>query len=149
MTERLNLLPLLLGVRLRDARRFIDASDLHLVMELRFAFVYDAADRRGRARLGCAGKGDMPFAGHQAAGRVEANPPGTRQIHFAPSVQVGEVNGSSAWAIQRFHVGRELDEVAADKARGQTKMAQQLNQQPPRVPAGTAEPRERLFGGLN
>src|ERR1022692_1934685 len=87
--------------------------------------------RRRRLLSGATGERDMPFPREQTAGRVEANPAGAGQIHFAPRMQVGEVNLGAARAVERLNIGRELYQVATDEARGQTKMAKQLHHQPP------------------
>ena len=47
VAERLNFPPLLVGVRLGDARRFVNARHRHCEVELRFALVHAAADGRG------------------------------------------------------------------------------------------------------
>ncbi len=49
--ERLDALPLRVGVGQRDARVFVDARHRHLVRELHFALIHGAGDRRGRGRL--------------------------------------------------------------------------------------------------
>jgi hypothetical protein len=92
VAEAFDLDPLLVGVGLGDARRFPDAGDLHVVLELGFALVA-AGDRRGGSRLGRAGERDVAFAGEQAGGRIEADPAGARQVDLGPGVQVGEVLG--------------------------------------------------------
>ena len=84
--------PLLVGVRLRDARIFVDPRDRHLEVEIgRPRAVGGAGDRRGADRLGRAGQRDVAFAAEQAGGRVEPDPAGAGQKHFGPGVQVGEV----------------------------------------------------------
>ena len=80
----------------------------------------------------------MAFAGQQARGRVEADPAGAGQVDLAPGVQVGEVDLGAAGAVERLHVGLELDQVAGDEARRQAQVAQQLHQQPAGVAAGAA-----------
>ena len=52
-------------------------------------------------------------------------------------------------AIERFDVGRELDQVAGDEPRGQAEIAQDLHQQPGRVAARSGAFGERLFAGLH
>ena len=80
----------------------------------------------------------MAFAGEQAGGGVEADPAGAGQVDFGPGVQIGEVGGGAGGAVERLHVGRELDQVAGDEARGEAEMAQDLDQQPGRIAAGAA-----------
>ena len=104
MTERFDLLPLLLGVRLRDARRLEHSRDPHLVNELRFARVHRPANRRGTGRLGRAGERDVTFAREQTGSRVEADPTGAGQKDFAPGVEVGEIDFRAGGAVQRLHV---------------------------------------------
>ncbi|MNY01108.1 hypothetical protein D3C86_1336240 [compost metagenome] len=77
----------------------------------------------------------MPFTGKQPGGRIQADPAGTGQIHFAPGVQVGEVCFGAGRAIQRLDVGGQLNQVSGDKAGGQAQVTQQLHQQPSRVSA--------------
>ena len=119
--------PLLFGVGLGDARRFVDARDFHVVAELDFALV-DAAFYGGCAgRQRRAGQRDVAFTGQQARGRVQANPAGARQVHLGPGVQVGEVDGGAAGAVQGFDVGRQLDQIARCKTCRQAAVAQQLH----------------------
>ena len=84
--------------------------------------------RRGRQR-------DVTLAGEQPAGGVQSHPARARQINFAPGVQIGEVLRRSSGTVERFFVGRELNQVAGDEAGGQTQVPQDLHQQPRRVPA--------------
>ena len=57
-----NLLPLLIGVWLGDARRFVNPRDPHVVIEFHFALVHAAFDRRGGRGLGCAGERNVALA---------------------------------------------------------------------------------------
>ena len=91
----------------------------------------------------------MALARQQAAGSVQANPTCAGQIHLAPSVQVGEVDFGAAGAVERFHIGFELNQVAGHKARCQAAVAQQLHQQPGRVTAGARGFGQRFFGRLH
>ncbi|MCY1214496.1 hypothetical protein D9M72_263100 [compost metagenome] len=149
VAEREHLGPLFFGVGLGDARRFVDARDLHLVAEFDLGLVDAAFDGRGARRRGRAGQRDVAFAGEQARGGVQADPAGARQEHLAPGVQVGEVDRGAAGAVERLHVGRELDQVARHEARGQAAVAQQLHQQPARVAARAAAVAERFFRRLH
>ena len=128
-------LPLGVGVGHGDARAFVDARDLHVVRELHLAFVHAPTDRGCRRRFGRAGHGDMTFTGHQARGRVQADPARAGQVDLAPGVQVGEVDLGARGAVERPHVGLELDQVPRHEARRQPQVAQQLHQQPAGVAA--------------
>src|SRR5262245_36924115 len=99
-------------------------------MKLRLAFVYCASYRRGTARLGRATERDVAFAGQQSARRIKADPAGAGQIHLAPRVQIGEVDLRPVWAVEGFHVGLELDQVAGNEARGASHRAQDGHEQP-------------------
>ena len=81
-------------------------------------------------RVGGAGERDVALAGEQAGGRVEADPAGAGQVDLGPGVQVGEVGLRPRRAVERLHVGLELDQVARDEARRQAEVPQQLHQQP-------------------
>ncbi len=133
--ERLDARPLLFGVGLGDARRLPFPRDAHVVLEIRLALVDRAFDRRGRRRVGRACERDVAFAGEQSGGRVEPDPAGARQIDLAPRVQVGEIDFSARRAVERLHVGLQLNQVARDEARGEAEVAQQLHQQPAGVAA--------------
>ena len=100
VTELVDRGPLLLGIRQRDARRFKDARDRHLDIELAFAIVDHAADRRGALWVGRGGERNVSLAREQAAGRVETDPTGTGKINFAPRVQVGEIFFRAAGAVE-------------------------------------------------
>ena len=93
----------------------------HVEPEFRLARLHQSGDRRGRLRIGRRGERDMALAGQQAGGGVEADPAGARQIDLGPGVQVGEVGGRALRAVQRLHVGDELDQVAGDEARGDSR----------------------------
>ena len=149
VAQAFDLRPLLLGVRLGDARRFPDALDLHVVVELDFGLVDRAGDRRRGAGLGRAGQRNVAFARQQAGGGIESDPARARQIDFAPGMQVGEILLRPRRAIERFHVGGELDQVAGDEARRQAQVTQQLHQQPRRVAARTGPFPERELRRLH
>ena len=90
----------------------------------------------------------MAFAGQQARGRIETDPAGAGQIYLAPGVQVGEVGGRAGRAVERFHVGDELDQVAGHEAGSDAQMTQQLHHQPSRITAGAREFGQGFFRGL-
>ncbi len=147
--ERIDGVPLRVGVWQGDARRFPDALHRHAVLERGLAVVDRAADRCRRRRLGRAGERDMSFAGVQARGRIEADPAGAGQIDLAPGMQVGEIDFGAARAVERLHVALQLDQVARDEARRQAQVAQQLHQQPAAVAARAAAVDERELGRLH
>ena len=72
----------------------------------------------------------MTFAGQQAGRRVEADPARAGQIDLGPGVEVGEILVGAGRAVEGDDVGLELDEVSGDEARGETQMAEHLDQQP-------------------
>ena len=141
--------PLVLGVRLGDARRLEDAGDRHLVVKLDLALVHRTADRRRAARRRRAGHRNMAFAGHQSRSRVETDPARAGQEDLAPGVQVGEIDLGATGAVERLDVGFELDQVARDEARGQPEVAQRLHQQPTGVAATSRTQRQRFLGRLH
>ncbi len=86
--------PLRIGVRLRDARRFPDARHRSSRERTRLRLRRRAPEiGAARRRLRRAGERNVPFAGEQARRRVEADPARAGQIHLAPRVQIGEVLG--------------------------------------------------------
>ena len=84
--ERVDGAPLLLAVRLRDTRRLDDALHVHYVRELRLRFLERAGDRRGAHGMRRARERDVPLAGQEARGRIEADPARARQIDLGPRV---------------------------------------------------------------
>ncbi len=91
MAQRLDPLPLLVGVGQGDPRVLVNPRDRHLMDELDFAGIDAAGNRRGRGGFGRGGQRDMAFAGEQAGSRVEADPAGAGQIDLGPGVEIGEV----------------------------------------------------------
>ena len=71
---------------------------------------------------------NVAFACQQARGGVEPHPARARQIHLAPGVQVGEVHFGAARAVERFHIGGQLNQIARDKAGGDVHVPKQLHQ---------------------
>ena len=149
LAHRDDRVPLRVGIRLRDARRFVDALHRHLVRELDFAVVDGAGDGRGARRLGRARQRNVTFAREQTGSGVEADPAGAGQIDFAPRVQVGEVAGRAFRAVERGDVGHELNQVAGHESRRQPEMTHQLHEQPRRIAARSAAQFERLLLGLH
>ena len=140
--------PLLIGVRLGDARGFVNSLDRHLVTELGIARVQQAGDGRGAAGVRCAGERDVPLAGQQPGRGVESDPAGARQVRFGPRMQVRKIGGGSSRSFERLHVRHELNQIAGDEARGESQMAYDLDQQPSRVAAGAAAQRQGLLASL-
>ena len=64
-------------------------------------------------------------------------------------MQVGEILLRARRAVERFHVGGELDEIAGDESRRQAHVTQQLHQQPRGVAARAGALRERELGRLH
>jgi len=91
----------------------------------------------------------MSFAGEQTRRRIEPDPAGAGQIHFAPRVKVGEVAFGSRRAVERFLVGRELNQIAGHEPRGQSKLTKKLHEQPRRVAARAARGRQRFVRSLH
>ena len=116
-----------------------------VVQELDLALVDRARDRRRARRLRRARERDVPFAGEQARGRIEADPAGAGQVDLAPRVQVGEVLLGARRAVERFDVGGQLDQVAGDEPRGEAEVAEQLHEQPRGVAAGARRQLERFL----
>ena len=70
--------------------------------------------RRARER-------DVALAGEQARRRIEPDPAGAGQVHLGPRVQVGEVALGARRAVERLHVGDELDQIAGNEAAARPK----------------------------
>ena len=141
--------PLFVVVGQGDARRFVDARDGHLVRERHLGRVDQPLDRRRARWLRRAGERNVAFARQQAAGRVQPDPAGARQIHLAPGVQVGEVHLGAARAVERLLIGLQLNQITRHEAGRKSAMAQQLHQQPARIAARAAGVLQRLLGRLH
>ena len=87
----------------------------------------------------------MSFAREQSGSWIEADPAAAGQVDFGPGVQVGEILVRAARAVERFDVGRELNQVAGNESRRQSKMPEQLHQQPGAIAAGAASERQRFL----
>ncbi len=149
LTQRHDVGPLFFGVRLGDTGRLVNAGDLHVVGKFHLALVRAAFNGGSTRRLGRAGQRNMAFTGQQTRGGVQPHPAGAGQIDLAPGVQVGKVNLGAAGAVERFHVGFQLNQIARHKARRQAAMAQQVNHQPSRIAARTRTQSERFFRRLH
>ncbi len=149
IAEREDVVPLLVGVRLGDARIFVHARHRHLVMELDLAGAHQARHRRGRLRARRRRERNVPLAGEQAGGGIEAHPAGARQIDLGPGVEIGEVRAGPGGAIEWLLVGAQLNQVAGDEASGQPEVAQRLDEQPRRVAARSAGQPQRVLARLH
>ena len=143
---RQDLAPLRVAVGPGDARRLQHPAHRHLEAEFHPRCLHRAADRGGGLRIGAGGQRDMALAGHQAGGGVQPDPAGTGQVDLRPGMQVGEIGLRPGRAVQRLHVGHQLDQVAGDEARRVAQVAQQLHQQPGGVAARALARAERLLG---
>ncbi len=136
-------------VGLGDARVFVDTGDIVAEFELDLAAVGGTDDRGGAGGLRRTGQRDVPFAGEQAGGGVEADPAGTGQVDLGPGVQIGEIVGGAFGAFQRLFVGDQLHQIAGHEARSQPQVAQDLHQQPGAVAAGAAGDFEGFLAALD
>ncbi len=114
------------GVRLGDARRLVDAPHAHLVAEDHLALVDCAADGRGALRIRRGGQRNVSFAREQPGRRIESDPAGAGEIHLGPRMQVGEIGCRTDRPVERLDVGRQLDQVTGDESRRQPEMAKRL-----------------------
>src|SRR4030095_3605143 len=64
-------------------------------------------------------------------------------------MQIGEILFRPGRAVERFDVRGELDQIAGDKSRGESKITQKLNEQPARVAARTRPVDKRLLRRLH
>ncbi len=127
----------------------MNPRDAHLVMKLDLARTDLARDRRCRRRLGCGREWYMPLAGKESRRWIEADPSRARKINLGPRMQIGEVLRRTDRTIERFHIGLELDEISRDEARREADVAQNLDQQPCGVAAGSFFQGQRLFARLD
>ncbi len=133
----------------RGARRFADAPDGHPVAEIDLAGVQRSADRGRSLGLRRTGQRDVPFARPKPGGGIQAHPSGSGKIGLGPGMQIGEIRFRSRRAVQGPDVGRQLNQVSGDKARGKAQVAQDVDQQPGGIAAGAAAQREGLLAGLH
>ena len=141
--------PGLVGKRRGDARRLADALDPHLEAEFAMGRLDHARDRRAGAIMRRGAQRQVALAAEQPRGRVEPDPAGAGQIDLGPGVQIGEIMVRALGAFERLLVGRELDQIAGDETRGETKPAQRLHQKPGRIAAGARTQRQRLVRRLH
>ena len=128
--QRVKLCPGGIGKGHGDARVFGHAGDTHVKGEIDLGKARQAGNRGGIAVMRGGGQRDMAFAGQKAAGRVQPDPAGTRQIDLGPGVQVGEIHLGSRGAVQRLEVRLQLDQIARNEAGGKAQVAQRLHQKP-------------------
>ena len=149
LAGRIDLAPLLLGVGLGDARRLQYARQPHVEAELHLGPRVRARDGRRADRARRRRQRDVPFAGQQPRSRVEPDPAGAGDVDLRPGVQIGKVLRGTGRALQRLHVGLQLDQVARHEAGGETQPAQDLHQQPSGVAAGAGRDLQRLVRRLH
>ena len=107
--ELVNGHPLFLAIGFRDAWRFQNAGDRHLVGKRSLAEVDRAANGRGGERMRGASQRNMSLSGEEAGSGVKPNPSCTWEIGFHPGMQIGEVRIRARRPIQGFHIGHELN----------------------------------------
>ncbi len=129
-------IPSLIGERIGDAWRLVDARDLHLKGKVRIGRFHTARNRRCRPEMRRGRQRKVPLPTHQSRGRIESDPAGTRQINLGPGVQVGEVLRCARRPVERLQIGPQLDQVAGYKARREAEVAKDLHQKPRRVATG-------------
>ena len=117
----------------------MDARDAHDVLELGFARLQLARDRRGRQRDRCRWPAECALRRPTSrwSGSSPTQPaPGKYTSHQACK----SVKSCSAPAgpFERLDVGLELNQIARDESRGQSQLAQDLHQQPGRIAARAA-----------
>ena len=149
LAEGIDAGPLGVGVGLGDPGVLVDAGDLVVEGEGDLDRVGGALDGRGAAGVRGRRQRDVPLAGEERGGGVHADPARTGDEHLGPGVQVGEVLGRAAGAVEALLVGGELDEVAGDEAGGQAVHPQQADQQPRGVAARPDAQVQRLVGVLH
>ena len=149
IAEGVDVLPLLGGVGFGDARRLLDAGDLHLEIELDFGLAGEADDGRGGLRVWGGGDGEVTFTGHEARGWVKADPSGTGEIDLGPGVEIGEVMFGTGGTVEALNIRFELDEVTGHEAGGEAEVTQGLAEQPGGVAAGAGTEVEGLLRGLH
>ena len=91
----------------------------------------------------------MTLARQQTRRRIEPDPSRARYIDFGPGVQIAEVRRGADRPLEGCNIGLELDEIARDEAGGETKLAEDLHQQPCAVSAGPRCRSQCFFGRLH
>ena len=149
VAEGFDIFPLGFGIGLGDAWGFEDPLHGHFVVEGGVAGIEEAGDGGGAAGIGGAGEGDVTFAGHEPGGGIEPDPTCAGQEDFGPGVEVSEIGCGTGGTVEGFDVSGELDEIAGDEAGGETEIAEDLDEEPGGIPAGTGLEAERLIAGLD
>ena len=104
---------------------FAPISSARLGGDHRFVVRREEPGNRGSRRgIGRTCQRDVALAREQAGRRIETDPTRAGKVDFGPGVQIGDVFLGAAGTIERLHVGRELNQVAGNKARGQPKVPQ-------------------------
>ena len=146
IAERHQRVPTRLGKRPRNPHRLGNPRHVHFEMELGMHRLHHhALDRRSRAIMRRSAQGNMPLARKQTPGRIKPQPTRTRHKHFGPRVQIADILRNPGRPIDRGHIRRQLNRIPRDKPRGKTKPAQQLHQQPGRIPARPTTDLERFL----
>ncbi len=148
-TQHIDRSPLRIGVRLGHARIFVHARDAHRVREVDAARIGESDHRRGIARIRRAGERQMTFAREETGRRVEPDPSRTGQVDLGPGMEVGEIVVGARGAVERLHVGDELDQITGGEARGEAQMPEDLHHEPARVSARSASELQRLVGRVH
>ncbi len=105
--------PLIVGIRLRDPRRFQNAADRHFHGERGFAFSPPPRLRSAppTSGPGLAASGICPSPRQQPRGRVEPDPARARQVNFAPRMQIDEVGRRTLRPLKRPDIRRQLHQI--------------------------------------
>jgi hypothetical protein len=124
--EGLDLAPLLLAVGEGDARRFHHARDAMWKSNLVSISSASLAPLIGAAVTGSevAASGMWPSPVSRPEVGIEADPARAGEIDLGPGVEIGEVGfGAGRAAVDRLHVGGQLDEIARDEPGGEAELA--------------------------
>ena len=116
--------PLFIGIGPSHPRVFVNTGHPHGDIKTGFTDAGHAGHRCGRRRQGRYRQRNVPFAGEQAGGGVDANPTGTGYVGFAPGMQIGEIDLRAGRAVQRLFIGDQLNQISGDKAGGDSEVTQ-------------------------
>ena len=140
---------MLLGVGFGDTWILVNALNAIGKREFHLARVGRAGDRRGTHRIGGTGQWDVSLTGKQTRSGIQPQPARPGYVDLRPGVQIGKIMVGSDRPLQRFHVRSELDQIARNKACSQSQVAQNLDQQPTGIAAGTQGSLQGVFAGLD
>ena len=70
----------------------------------------------------------MPFTCQEPGRRIEADPPGARQVDLAPGVEIREVALGAHGSVDRLEIRHELDQVPGNESRRQAEVTQKEQQ---------------------